>query len=140
MHSVNIFYWEHVTIQQKILLHMTKQPGVINNGLIVYKQICRSIPSIFKWENTNWALREKGPTPLLGHFSIYKLWLISSYLKRSNVIFKHLPLRYVGIVSLGIVHILRNHFVEVTDRILWPESATVGCGHRPQHLWGHSNP
>ena len=32
------------------------------------------------------------------------------------------------------VHILRNHFPEVTDGILRPEVATVGCGRRPQHF------
>ena len=36
--------------------------------------------------------------------------------------------------GLGFVHILRNHFLEVKDRILQPEVATVGFDHRPQHL------
>ena len=43
-------------------------------------------------------------------------------------------------VSLGFVHILRNHFPELADWILRPEVATVGCGRRPQHLWSHRNP
>ena len=42
--------------------------------------------------------------------------------------------------SSGVVHILRNHFPELTDGISRPEVATVGCGRRPQHLWSHMNP
>ena len=34
----------------------------------------------------------------------------------------------------GVVHILRNHFPELTDGILRQEVAKVGCGRRPQHL------
>ena len=43
-------------------------------------------------------------------------------------------------LCLGIIHILRNNFLEVTYRILQLEVATVGSGHRPQHLWSHRNP
>ena len=34
----------------------------------------------------------------------------------------------------GVVHMLRNHFLEIIDEILRPEVATVRCGQRPQHL------
>ncbi len=48
------------------------------------------------------------------------------------------PLIYIQDINLicqaqyGVVHILRNNFPELTDGILRPEVATVGCGHRPQ--------
>ena len=42
-------------------------------------------------------------------------------------------------IYLGFVHILCNNFPELTDGILRPEVATVGCCRRQQHLWGHRN-
>ena len=41
--------------------------------------------------------------------------------------------------DLGFVHILCNNFLELIDGNLRLEIATVGCGQRPQHLYGHRN-
>ena len=58
-----------------------------------------------------------------------------------NIIIQSLGSRHVNKDFLkGSIHILRNHFQEVKDKILRPEEATVGCGHRPQHLWRYRNP
>ena len=43
-------------------------------------------------------------------------------------------------VPQGAVQKLAHTFLEITDRILWPEAATVGCGQRPQHHLSHSTP
>ena len=60
-------------------------------------------------------------------------YAIQNYLKFSNFFQQYNQRK-------GVVHILPNHFHDVTDGNLRPEVATVSCGRRPQHSWSHRTP